>query len=437
MNSGDRVASFALVISVIAIATTVPVLGDNWPQWRGARLDSVSRETSLPSELSIENGQRWRVPLPGPAGSSPVVWEDRIFLTSTNGTEDGAEMFLICIGVDGKEKWKQQLTGANQNSRDSANSASPSPSTDGVHVWAMMGNGFLHCFSIEGKLIWKKDLQAEYGKFNIQFGMTSSPILDKGRLYLSLMHGDMGDQVTTSQGHVIALDAATGEQIWYHQRLTDGVSENTHSYASPTIYRDQDREYLITHGADYVIGHSLTDGAELWRCGGINIKGPNYNPYLRFVSSPTCVPGMIIIPTAKRGPVLALQPDLSGDVTGKPESFLWKMDHGTPDVASPLIYEGLVYLADEKGVLICVDGTTGEVIYQQRLFAGNHRSTPVAADGKIFIVGRDGEVFVVKAGRKFELLSKTNLAEEATASPAIAGGIIYIRTFESLYAFGN
>lgn len=408
-----------------------------WPQWRGARWDSVSTASNLPSDLNAEGVMNWRVDLPGPAGSSPIVWNDKIFLTTIEGDQSGDAMLLMCLNTAGEKLWSRKLDGQNTNFRDNANLASPSPMTDGQHVWAQMANGILHCFTLDGELVWKKDLQRDYGEFDIQFGMSSTPLLDNGKIYLQLIHGNMRDQRLTSQGHVIALDAATGDQLWHHRRLTDGYAENMHAYCSPTIYRDQDREFLIVHGADYVTGHSLEDGREIWRCGGFNIRGADYNPYLRFVASPTAVPGMIVVPTAKRGPVVALRPDLEGDVTEQSDSRIWKISGGTPDVASPLIYQGLVYLADERGVLICLNAESGETLYQQRLLSSNHRSTPVGVDGKVFLTGRNGEVVVLEAGPEFKILSKLELEEEMTASPAIANGQILIRTFEALYSFSN
>jgi outer membrane protein assembly factor BamB len=408
-----------------------------WPQWRGSRWDSISPATNLPADLNAEGVRQWRVELPGPAGSSPIVWEDKIFLTSIDGDQSGDAMLLICLNTAGEKLWSRKLDGQNINFRDNANLASPSPMTDGQHVWAQMANGILHCFTLDGELVWKKDLQQVYGRFDIQFGMSSTPLLDNSKIYLQLIHGNMRDQRLTSDGHVIALEAGTGEQVWHHRRLTDGYAENLHAYCSPTIYRDQDREFLIVHGADYVTGHSLEDGSEIWRCGGFNIRGADYNPYLRFVASPTAVPGMIVVPTAKRGPVVALRPDLQGDVTEQSDSQLWRINGGTPDVASPLIYQGLVYLADERGVLICLNADSGEILYQQRLLSSNHRSTPVGVDGKVFLTGRDGEVVVLQAGSEFKLLSKLELKEEMTASPAIANGQVLIRTFQALYSFSN
>ena len=423
--------------AIVVMAVNLQANADNWPQWRGPMLNSVSNESGLSGDFSLDRGILWRTELPGAAGSSPVVWEDQIFVTSVQGGDNGDNLYLLCYGNDGELRWERELDGGNKNTMDSANSASPSPSTDGKHVWAMMSNGVLHCFTVEGEPVWKKDLQKAYGKFNIQFGMATTPVLDQGRLYVSLIHGNMRNRQATSVGHVVALNAETGNEIWHHIRKTNAVSENKHSYTSPVVYRDKEQEFLITHGADYAIGHSLDDGSELWRCGGINPKGGGYNPFLRCVSSPCCQEGMIIVPSAKRRSVSALKPELSGDVTDQSMSFHWRRKGGTPDVASPVIYEGLVYLADEKGVLVCVDAESGETVYEQRLLASRHRSTPVAADGKLFITGRDGKFVVVKTGRDFELISKTDLGEETTASPAIANGKIFVRTFDALYAFGK
>ena len=421
-----------LAILVFVVFATVIVRADDWNQWRGNDLRSVSHGAAVPVEFDQDNQLLWRFPMPGTAGSSPIVSGDRVFATSV----DGDELVLVCVGMDGKLRWKRMLEGIDIKSRDGANAASPSPSTDGEHVWTMMGNGMLQCFTVEGDPVWTKDLQKEYGKFNIQFGMSMTPVLDNGNLYLALMHGDMRDTHTTSVGQVIALDAKTGNEIWVHLRKTDAVSENTHSYASPTIYRDGKYEFLVTHGADFVIGHSLKDGSEIWRCGGFNPKGEGYNNYLRLVASPSCADGIIVAPTAKGKAVLGLRVPLKGDVTEDRKALHWKLPKGTPDVSTPLIYEGLVYLAGEKGDLTCVDAQSGERYYRERLSADKQRATPVAVNGKIYLAGRRGTVFVIKAGRELKVLARNKLGEEITSSPAISNGKIFIRTFDALYAFG-
>jgi outer membrane protein assembly factor BamB len=199
------------------------------------------------------------------------------------------------------------------------------------------------------------------------------------------------------------------------------------------IYRDKEREFLITHGADYTIAHDLKDGSELWRSGGSNVG--RYNRTLRLVASPLAVPGMIIVPSAKRGPVLAIKPTGSGNITGQDEHYHWTRPNGTPDVPSPLVVDGIAYFCGENGTLFAVNATTGEEYYpQQRVHGHKHRASPVFADGKILLTGRDGMVSVVKAGPKFEKLASNAMGEPISASPAISNGTIYLRSFEALYA---
>lgn len=423
---------FGLVALVLVNVALVNVaLAEPWPQWRGTRLDGVSSEKNLPTEWGKDKNVLWRLTMPGPAGASPVVWGDRVFVTSV----DGEDLVLLCVNTAGKQLWRRLVGAGNKNVRgDEGNSASPSPCTDGKHVWTMMANGHLACFTMDGEEVWKLDVPSRYGKLNIAFGMTSTPVLDGERLYLQLIHGE--GNPTTREAKVVALDKNTGAEVWKHDRISDARAECEHSYASPVLYRDSEREYLITHGADFVVAHSLKDGHEIWRCGDLNPKG-NYNNTLRFVASPVCVPGIIVVPSAKNGPVFAIKPNSEGDITEKADAFLWKKLAGTPDVPSPLVHEGLTYLCRENGNLICVDAKTGEQIYEQRTSADRHRASPVYVDGKIYVTGRKGVVTVVQAGREFKILAQNSLDEEISASPAIADGKIYLRTFNALYAIAN
>lgn len=424
-------ARVLLAYALLACVASSSAVADNWTQWRGPHGNGICDETDLPTSWSKTKNVLWRLPMPGPAGATPVIYGDRIFVTST----DGPDLVLICIDTNGKKVWQQVVSTGNRNVRgDEGNSASPSPCTDGKHVWSFMANGVLGCYTVDGKEVWKVDVNDRYGKLKIAFGMTSTPILDDGRLYLQLIHGEGNPK--TREAIVVAWDAATGKEIWRHDRSSDAIKECEHSYASPILYRDDEREFLVTHGADYVMGHSLIDGSELWRCGELNPKS-NYNPTLRFVASPTAIPGMMVVPSAKNGPVFALHPEITGDVTDDSAAFIWKRDHNTPDVPSPLVHDGLVYLCRENGVLICMDAETGEELYQQRTVSDRHRASPVYADGKIYLTARKGTITVVKAGRDFEILSQNEMQEPTAASPAIADGRIYIRTFDALYAIGK
>ena len=422
---------FALSCMILCGILSAPALADNWPQWRGANNDGISQEKNLPVKWSPTENVAWKLDLPGPAGSTPVVWEDKIFLTSV----EGENLLLLCIGTDGKEQWRQKMGTGNKDARgDEGNSASPSPCTDGQHVWAFMGTGDLACFDFDGKEVWKINVQDRYGKLKIAFGMTSTPVLDGDQLYLQLIHGE--GNAKTREATVVALEKATGKEIWQQPRPSDAIQECEHSYASPILYRDSERSYLISHGADYAIAHDLKDGHELWRVGNLNLK-TKYNPTLRFVASPVAIPGLIIVPSAKNGPVLALSPDGSGVLENDSKARLWTRPDNTPDVPSPLIHDGLVYLCRENGVLIVVDAKTGTEVYQQNVHRHRHRASPVYADGKIYLTSRDGMVSVVKAGKQFEILSQNDMKESLAASPAISNGRIYLRTFTALYAIGK
>ena len=416
----------AMLLALLTLWGASDVNGDNWGQWRGDKFDSVSGESPSDERSSPVESELWKVELPGPAGASPVVWGERIFVSTT----DGDELLLICLDTDGNKKWQRKLPGVSKSAIDGSNSASPSPLTDGQHVWVMMGNGALACFDFDGKEIWSKDLQQVYGKFAISFGMSTTPVLLDGKLYLALIHGVKKDKAT-SEGKLICLDAAGGDEMWQVVRKTDAVFENKHSYSSPIVVGQGDSAVLVVHAADYTTGHAIGDGSELWRLAGINPKGENYNRTLRLVASPVARKGLMVVPTAKKGAVIGYQ--IQG--TKKPKR-VWRLDRGTPDVASPVVYKGRVFLASENGVMRVLDATSGELLTKKRLLADRHRSTPVVVDGKLVVLGRDGKVSVFKADEDLELISERSLNEPSVASPAIADGRVYIRTAKTLYAFG-
>lgn len=411
-----------VIFSIVLLTVVRSVLAENWPHWRGLRHDGTSLEEGLPVQWSKTENVLWRLELPGPAGATPVVWENRIFLTSA----EGENLVLLCISTDGSVLWKRTLGSGNRVVLgDEGNSASPSPSTDGKHVWAFVSTGDLACYDFDGNEVWKTNLEERYGRFDLYFVMASTPLLDGDRLYLQLIH--------SNAWLVLALDKATGNEIWKHERQSDAYEECEHSYASPFLYRDGEHEFLLTHGADYITAHNLTDGSEIWRCGGLNPKD-SYNTSLRFVASPVATPGLIVVPSAKNGPVLGLSPDAKGDITDSEMSHIWTRQRGTPDVPSPLIHDELVYLCRENGDLICMDAKTGEEIYKERTHRHRHRASPVYGDGKIYLTARDGVVTVVKAGREFEILASNDMEEDISASPVISNKTLYLRSYDALYA---
>lgn len=399
----------------------------DWPQWRGPKNDGISTEKNLPTEWGTDKNVVWKLAMPGRGGSTPCVSGDRIFLTSTVGANE--EVAALCVSAAGKELWRKPLGGANiRTPPGEGDTAGASPSTDGKHVWFFCSSGELACLDFDGNEVWKFNVQKRYGKFQIQFGMHTTPALFKDRLYLQLLHD--GGQ------NVICLDAATGKEVWKVDRPSDGRRECLHSYASPFIWTDGKDAYLVTHGNDYTVAHDLKDGKEIWRLGGLNSK-ERYNATLRFVASPVCTPDLIVVPTAKRGVVVAVKPSAHGKFEAGSEYEQWRLPSGTPDVPSPLVANGLVYLMGETGTLTCLDAKTGEQKYSHSLRQFRHRASPAYADGKVYLTARDGTTYVVKAGPTFELLATNKMEDDQTASPAIAGGRVYMRGFKNLYAIGT
>lgn len=417
-----------LVCLLLVIDSHLTLCADPWPSWRGPAGNGISQEKNVPIEWDAEKNVAWKTALPGPAGATPVVWGDHIFLTSV---DDDGHLLLMAFDRSGKELWRREVAQGNKNVRgDEGNSASPSPITDGRHVWSFFANGLLCCFTVEGKEVWKFDVQDRYGKLNIAFGLTSTPLLDQGVLYQQLIHGDR--DASTQEARVFALEAATGRELWSVKRPSDAYEENEHSYASAVLYDDGSQKFLLSHGADFVVAHDLKDGHELWRCGELNKKS-NYDPTLRFVASPAVAKDLIIVPSAKKGPVLALKANGHGDITKQPE-FHWWSSARTPDVPSPLIVGELVYLCMENGDLAIIKARTGQQLDYQRTHRQRHRSSPVFADGHIYLTARDGKTTVVKATEKVEIVAENDLGEDISASPALADGVFYFRTFKHLWA---
>jgi outer membrane protein assembly factor BamB len=424
-----------LALSAYLLFVVSSVGAENWPQWRGPENNGVSTEKGLPTRWSATENIAWKFKLPGRGSSTPAIWGDRIFLSC----QDGKEIVGLCVSTAGKEVWRCSLGPTSRLGQvrgpgrgDEGGVASPSPSTDGKHIYFFAGNGEFAAFDFAGKEVWRFDAQQRYGEFNIQFGMHTTPVLFGDRLYLQLIH--------SGGAWVVAIDKATGKDVWKVERPSDGTDENEHSYASAFIWKKGSNAYLVVHGNDYTTAHSLQDGKELWRVGDLNPRDPRvgrYNRTLRFVASPVCTPDLIVIPSAKRGPVVGLKPDATGKVMAGSKYMQWRIAKNTPDVPCPLVYDGLVYLGRENGELLVLDAMTGKEVYRESTHNFIHRASPVYADGKIYLTARDGVVSVQQAGREFKLLATNTLPDKTAASPAISGGRIYLRGYEYLWAIGG
>lgn len=411
----------------LAVATALPASADNWPQWRGPKGDGQSTEKNIPTEWSADKNIAWKLQMPGIGAGTPAVWGKDIFVTSV----DGNEVVVMCVGTDGKEKWKRKLsdTGAKRYKNPSGadvSDASPSCITDGKHVWAGASNGALACFTVAGEPVWTADLQ-KYGAYQIQFGCHWTPVLYKGRLYAQVMHRKA--QI------LVAFDAATGQEVWKVERPGYSKGESPDVYASASIWENGSDALLISHGNDFTTGHKLTDGSEVWRVMGLN-PGEKPSSAWRFVSNPLVTPDLIIVPSCKNGPTVALDPKTAkGEIAPGNKAELWRVTP-TPDVVAPVLVGGTVYLC-QHGPFIALDAKTGKQLYKGDVTKGYHWSNMAVADGKIYATSQDGATDVIQAGPEFKKVATNTLPDKLFGSPAIADGRIYFRGYGYLWAIGG
>ncbi|HZS04458.1 MAG TPA: PQQ-binding-like beta-propeller repeat protein [Blastocatellia bacterium] len=410
----------AFVITPVLVALA---LADNWPQWRGPALNGISSEKNLPVKWTTDENITWKLATPAWSGATPIIWNDCIFLN----VADGDELSLWCINRNqGTVAWKKHLGGGNVKMRKQ-NMSSPSPVTDGKAVWVMTGTGILKGFDFSGNELWARDIQKDYGRFGLNWGYASSPLLYEDSLYVQVLHG----MKTDDPSYLLRIDKKTGKTLWRVERPTSAQRESPDSYATPTLLRDGRNVELVILGGDCVTGHDLATGKELWRGNGLN---PENNPFYRVIASPVVADGVIYAPTRVK-PLTAFRAGGRGDITETHR--LWTFQNG-PDVPTPVIDGKYFYSVTDNGVMWCLDAKTGKEIWgPKRLRAGTYSSSPVLADGKIYVSNEDGVTTVVKAGPAFEILAENDLGDYCLSSPAISDGQIFIRTSKFLYCIGK
>jgi outer membrane protein assembly factor BamB len=398
-------------------------MAENWPQWRGPALNGVSAEKNLPTTWTTEENVTWKLAMPAFSGSTPIIWGDHIFLN----VAEGDDLFLWAVERSkAAVLWKKRLGGGNLKLRKQ-NMSSPSPVTDGKHVWVMTGTGILKGFDFAGNEIWSRDIQKEYGQFGLNWGYASSPLLYEDSLYVQVLHGMKTDEPS----YVMRINKTTGKNVWKVDRATNAIRESPDSYTTPALLRYGKTIEIVITGGDVVTGHDPATGKELWRANGLN---PDNQPFYRIVASPIVSGDMIYAPTRIK-PLLAIRAGGRGDITETHRA--WAFDKG-PDVPTPVTDGKYFYVVDDKGVTWCLDAKTGQPVYgPERVKPGTYSASPVLADGKIYITSEDGLTTVVKAGPKFEVLAENNLNDYCLSSPAISDGQIFIRTTQHLYCIGK
>lgn len=398
---------------LIVLLGTGPSWADNWPAWRGPRLDGVSTEkSSFPLTWSDTKNVVWKTEIPGKGHSSPVVWGDRIFLTSC--VESTGERLLICVNRgDGAIVWQKTVVKCPLEKKHNLNSyASSTPVTDGKHVWVT----FLEqpdirvaCYDMAGERQW----MVSPGKFNSPHGFCSSPILYDD---LVIVNCDQDKQ----EAFLVGLEKATGKERWRADR-----PNRTRSYCVPLLIDAAGKKQMVLSGSMCVASYDPATGKQHWI-----IQGPTE----QYVASLVYDQNVLFLTAGfPELHIMGIDPGGSGDVTDT--AILWRTNKGASYVPSPVAQGGLFFVVSDGGVASCFEPKSGERHWMERL-GQHHTASAVAANGYVYIPADDGTTFVLKASPKFEVVHKNKLKEEIYASPALSDGQIFIRSAKNLYCIG-
>ena len=419
-----RAKGLCVVLAMTATMTAVAAVhAEDWPQWRGPHLNGTSDETNLPISWTNTENVAWKLAMPAWTGATPIISGEHVFLNVADG--DAIQLWAVDRNT-GQTLWQRPLSGGNVKRRKQ-NMSSPSPVTDSQHVWVMTGTGMLKQFDFDGNAGWTRDIQADYGEFGLNWGYASSPLLHEDALYVPVLHG----MRTDDPSYLLRIDTATGETVWRVERATNARRESPDAYITPALLQYDGQTEIVITGGDIVTGHDPETGQELWRADGLN---PRNNGAYRIIASPVVMDGMIYAPTRER-PLLALRAGGRGDITTS--HLVWSTRHG-PDVPTPVTDGTYFYIVNDRGIVFCLDAKTGETIYgPQRIARGTYSSSPVLADGRIYVTNEDGLTTVFKAGPEFELLAENATDEYTLSSVAISDGQIFLRTDSFLYAIGT
>jgi outer membrane protein assembly factor BamB len=304
------------------------------------------------------------------------------------------------------------------------NNATPTPATDGKRTWALFGTGDVACLDADGKVVWHRNLGTEYGAYNANHGYGSSPLLFDGRLYIAWMH--------QGPSYILALDAATGANLWKQELMLGAREEWQDSYSSPLVARSAGRTDLVVSGAETLTGLDPANGTTVWSMGGLNVA----HPYGRTIAGPAAGEGRIVTVASgfqNRGYTVAVPMGKTGKLGETDRS--WTLTRYSPDCPTPVIHGGRVYLIRDDGNASCLDAATGEVKWQERLFSADVKVSPVVADGRVYFTSGRANCVVVKEGDKLEVLARNDLDETTLSTPTLANGTAYVRTEKALYAF--
>ncbi len=407
--SGGRVAGQSPAVHMIADEGEA---ARYWGRWRGPSGQGLVGGSGYTDTWSATENVRWKTPLSGAGNSSPLVWRDRIFLTTAQ--ENGTRLSLLAYRrSDGVKLWEAVAPdGTIERPHTKNGYASATPATDGQRIYVSFGSRGLFVFDMDGKLLWQRDL----GRIENYHGAAGSPLLYKDRVILY--------QDQRPAGFIVAFDARTGEPLWRTAR------EASVGWGTPIAVRVAGRDEIIVNGQSRVRAYDPATGRELWSCSGMGFE---------VIPTPVVGYGMVFCASGRQGPTLAIRPGGQGDVTAS--HLTWSTPKGSPFVPSPILYgEQLYTINDMASIVTSFDATSGKVLWQGRLGVAQREgfsASPIGVDGKVFFTNDEGETFVLKAGPAFELLHVNRIGERTLASPALVDGRWYVRTDRHLYAIGS
>ncbi len=427
----------ALMAATLLVAANTAAAAD-WPHWRGPNFNGVNDDMALPTEWSATKNVAWAAAMPGPSSATPVVWKDRVFAVSAS--PDADKLYGLCLDRDsGKILWQKQLvSGGTANSRNDM--ASCSPVTDGKLVVFLFGSSDLFAFDFNGKELWSRNLNREFAGVETQWGYASSPLLYKGKLYISVLRGtpiskERGAPRTGDNSYLYCMEPASGKLIWKQFRESDSIFEAHDSYASPIPYVSGKTEAIVVAGAGYITGNDAATGAELWR----HAHDPDKIKNWRLIPSPVVADGLICGVQPRGGPAFAFLPGKKARLAY--EEAEWIYDERTTDAPTPAYYQGRLYVLNgARQIMICVDPKTGEEIWRGDLGGDRLWASPSAGDGKIYCFSESGETIILAAGDEFKVLARASLpsgGEQCKSSIAIAHGKLFIRTTDTLYCISQ
>ena len=384
-----------------------------WPRWRGPSGQGLAAGANYVDAWSSTQNVLWKVPVSGDGNSSPIVWGDRIFMTTAY--DGGRRLSVLAFRrSDGARLWETFAPQGRSSSGSHYKNgyASATPATDGERVYVSFGTRGLMALDFSGKVVWQRDL----GPMDAYHGTAGSPLLYKNRIILY--------QDQFAGAFIAAFDTRTGQELWRTRR-----SANV-GWGTPIAVRVGDHDEIIVNSQQSVYAYDPDKGTELWRCSGTTYE---------VIPTPVVGYGMVFCSSGRAGPTLAIKPGGKGDVTRT--HVAWTSPRGSPFVPSPILYGEYLYVVnDMASIVTSLHAMTGKAMYQGRLGTAQREgftASPVAVDGKIFFTNDDGDTFVLKAGPTFELMHVNKLGEGVLASPALVDGRWYFRGDRNLYAIGR